>query len=236
MSPSVWWRACPPTATRRYGSPPRHIPAACPAAPCRRRRRLALFGVAGKRRALWGSQPSTPVTRPTTSNAEAHTAGPIAPDSSYRMSRHHRRQVVGVCVVFAAAGAILWMAGPDRLGVVLLTVTATVCALDRLSGRGFAYLDERSDRAEAMRCIREAAAGDNITPASTLTELSESDGRCIRRDVAGNPVSPHAVLAQMAHDPHRSVRTAVALNESTQEWLLLDIADAGDPIVCSRCS
>ena len=25
----------------------------------------------------------------------------------------------------------------------------------------------------------------------------------------------------------------VALNESTQEWLLLDIADASDPVVCS---
>ena len=24
-----------------------------------------------------------------------------------------------------------------------------------------------------------------------------------------------------------------ALNESTQEWLLLDIADASDPVVCS---
>ena len=27
--------------------------------------------------------------------------------------------------------------------------------------------------------------------------------------------------------------TTVALNESTQEWLLLDIADASDPVVCS---
>ena len=84
-----------------------------------------------------------------------------------------------------------------------------------------------------MRFIREAAAGDNITPAATLTELSESDDHRIRRDVAGNPASPHAVLAQLAHDPRRSVRTAVALNESTQEWLLLDIADASDPVVCS---
>ena len=25
----------------------------------------------------------------------------------------------------------------------------------------------------------------------------------------------------------------MALNESTQEWLLLDIADASDPVVCS---
>ena len=197
-----------------------------------------LFGVASNRRVLSGSQ-SPPTLKESAMgnagarNAGARNAGLIVPGKSYQMPRAQRWSLDGFFAVVAASGAILLMAGLFEPGVILIATVVTVFALDRFCNWGMPYLDERSARAEAMRLIREAAAGGDNTPAATLTELSTSDDPRIRRDVASNPTSPHAVLVQLAQDPHRSVRTAVALNESTQEWLLLDIVDAGDPVVCS---